>query len=181
MTGRLSQIETSPVPDPWLATLAQVDARSGRHDSARELLGRLTAGDMAMDVNWLATCLLADAAADLGDRAAAARLHARLEPYAHLFAVLARGAGCYCSTELYLGRLATTAGRLDEAEARLRRAVAVNDAAGSSSFAAISMLRLGEALTERGDAADARTVLAEAVARAEALGAPTLASAAAAL
>ncbi len=177
----LSQIETSPVPDPWLATLAQVDARSGRHDSARELLGRLTAGDMAMDVNWLATCLLADAAADLGDRAAAARLHARLEPYAHLFAVLARGAGCYCSTELYLGRLATTAGRLDEAEARLRRAVAVNDAAGSSSFAAISMLRLGEALTERGDAADARTVLAEAVARAEALGAPTLASAAAAL
>ena len=84
-----------------------------------------------MDVNWLQACLLADAAADLGDTAAAAYLHDRLEPYADLFAVIARGAGCYCSTELYLGRLAATLGRLDEAEARLRRAVAVNEAAGS--------------------------------------------------
>ena len=94
--------------------------------------------------------------------------------------MIARGAGCYCSTELYLGRVAATLGRLDEAEARLRRAVAVNDAAGSPSFAAISMLRLGGVLAERGDAAGAREVLTETVARAEALAMPALAAEAAA-
>ena len=77
-----------------------------------------------MDVNWLQACLLADVAGDVGDPAAAAYLHERLEPYADLFAVIARGAGCYCSTELYLGRAAAALGRFDEAEARLRRAVA---------------------------------------------------------
>ncbi len=178
--GQLQQLESSPVTEPWLAVVARLDARSGRRDSARELVARLTEGDMAMDVNWLQACLLADAAADIGDRAAAARVHDRLEPYADLFAVVARGAGCYCSTELYLGRAAATAGRLDEGEARLRRAVAVNDAAGCESFAAVSTLRLGEVLAERGDEPAARDVLAETGARAEALAMPALAAAAAA-
>lgn len=71
-------------------------------------------------------------------------------------------------------------GRLDEAETRLRRAVAVNDAAGSGPFAAVSMLRLGGVLAERGDTAGASDVLAETVARAETLAMPTLATAAAA-
>jgi hypothetical protein len=176
----LQQAETSAVPEPWLAAVAQIDARGGRHDSARELLGRLTAAGVAMDVNWLQACLLADTAADLGDPDAAAFLHARLEPYADLFAVIARGAGCYCSTELYLGRLAATLGHLDEAEDRLRRAIAVNDAAGSPTFAAVSMLRLGGVLAERGDAPGARELLAQAAARADALAMPAVTAAAAA-
>jgi DNA-binding SARP family transcriptional activator len=176
----LQEAGSSAVPEPWLAAVAQVDARCGRQDSARELLERLIAAGVAMDVNWLQACLLADVAADLGDAGAAAYLHDRLEPCADLFAVLARGAGCYPSTELYLGRLAATLGRLDEAEARLRRAVAVNDAVGSTTFAAISLLRLGGVLAERGDAAGARDALAETVARAEALAMPALAAAAAA-
>jgi ATP/maltotriose-dependent transcriptional regulator MalT len=175
----LQHAGSSVVPGPWLAAVAWVDARSGRHDSARELLERLTAAGVAMDVNWLQACLLAETAADLGDATAAAYLRDRLEPYADLFAVLARGAGCYCSTELYLGRLAATLGRLDEAEGRLRRAVSMNDAAGSPTFAAISMLRLGGVLAERGDASGARDMLAETVARAEALAMPTLAAEAA--
>jgi DNA-binding SARP family transcriptional activator/tetratricopeptide (TPR) repeat protein len=176
----LQQADSAPMPEPWLAAVAHIDARSGRHDSARELLERLTRTGVAMDVNWLQACLLADAAADLGDVGAAAHLHGRLEPYTDLFPVIARGAGCYCSTELYLGRLAATLGRLDEAESRLRRAVAVDDAVGSPTFAAISMLRLGGVLAERGDAAGARDTLTETVARAEALAMPTLAAAAAA-
>jgi hypothetical protein len=175
----LQQARDSPVPEPWLAAVAWIDVRRGREDSARELVRRLTAREVAMDVNWLQACLLAEAAADLGDRAAAAYLHDRLEPYADLFAVLARGAGCYCSTEHYLGRLAATVGRLDEAEDRLRRAVATNDAAGSPTFAAVSMLRLGGVLAERGDSAGARAVLGETVARAEALAMPALAAEAA--
>lgn len=176
----LRQAVSSPVPEPWLAAVAWYDARCGRHDSARELLERLTAGGITMNVNWLQACLLAEAAADVGDPTTAAYLHDRLEPFADHFAVLARGAGCYCSTELYLGRVAATLGRLDEAEARLRRAVEVNDAAGSPSFAAIAMLRLGGVLAERGDALGARGVLTETVARAEALAMPALAAEAAA-
>jgi tetratricopeptide (TPR) repeat protein len=173
----LEQADSAPVSAPWLATVAQLDARAGRHDSARHLLERLTAAGVRMDVNWLQACLLADAAADLGHATAAADLHARLEPYADLFAVIARGAGCYCSTELFLGRLAVTLGRLDEAEARLRRAVAINDAAGSPTFAAISLLRLAGVLAERGDAAGARDAFTETRSRAEALAMPTLAAA----
>jgi tetratricopeptide (TPR) repeat protein len=176
----LRQAASAPKPEPWLAVVAYVDARGGRHDRARELLERLTAAGVVMDVNWLQACLLADAAADVGDPAAAAFLHDRLEPYADLFAVVARGAGRYSSTELYLGRLAATVGRLEEAEARLRRAVAANEKAGSPTFAAISVLRLGGVLAERGDASGARDVLAETVARAEALAMPALAAEAAA-
>jgi ATP/maltotriose-dependent transcriptional regulator MalT len=155
--------------------VAQIDARSGRYDSARELITQVTTAGVAMDVNWLQACLLADAAADVGDREAAAYLHDQLEPFAGLFAVLARGAGCYCSTELYLGRAAATLGRLDEAQARMRRAIAVNERAGSPTFATMAMLRLGRVLAESGDAAAARDVLVETVARAEALDIPALA------
>ena len=176
----LEQAGRAPVAEPWLAAVAYADARAGRHDSARTLLEQLTAGGVTMDVNWLQACLLADAAADLGHVDAAAYLHGRLEPHAELFAVIARGAGCYCSTELYLGRLAGTLGRLDEAEARLRRAVAVNEAAGTPAFAGVAGLRLGTVLAERGDAAGAREVLGRTVARAEELAMPALAAAAAA-
>jgi hypothetical protein len=86
--------------------VACLDARSGSPDSAGELLDRLTAAGVTTDVNWLQACLLADVAAELGDPTAAAYLHDRLAPHADPFAVIARGAGCYCSTELYLGRLA---------------------------------------------------------------------------
>ena len=177
--SQLERAGRSPVPKPWLAAAAYVDARAGRHDSARELLERLTAAGVAMDVNWLQACLLADVSGEVGDPVAAAYLHDRLEPYADLFAVIARGAGCYCSTELYLGRAAAVVGRLDEAEARLRRAVAINEAAGSPPYAATAMLRLGRVLAERGDSAGARDVLTETVARAEALAMPALARAAA--
>jgi DNA-binding SARP family transcriptional activator/tetratricopeptide (TPR) repeat protein len=176
----LERAQSEPVESAWLAAVAQFDARSGRHDSARELLARLTTAGLAMDVNWLTACLLADAAADMDDRMAAAYVHDRLEPYADLLAILARGTGCYCSVELYLGRVAATIGRLDEAEARLRRAVTVNEAANCPTFAAISMLRLGGVLAQRGDATAARDVLTETVARAEALAMPALASAASA-
>jgi DNA-binding SARP family transcriptional activator/tetratricopeptide (TPR) repeat protein len=171
----LQQAGSAPVPEPWLAAVARIDASCGRHDSARELLQRLTAAGVAMDVNWLQACLLAEAAAELGDLSAAAYLYDRLQPHADFFAVIARGAGCYCSTELYLGRLAATLGRLDEAEARLRRAVAVNEQAGSPTFAAVSLLRLGGVLAERGDASGARDALTETAARAESLAMPALA------
>ena len=114
------------MPEPWLAAVTYADARSGRHDSARTSLEQLTAGGVTMDVNWLQACLLADAAADLGPRGMPRRyLHGRLSTARRpLRGDRPRRGLLLLNEELYLGRLAATLGRLDEAEARLRRAVA---------------------------------------------------------
>jgi len=176
----LAEAARAPVAEPWLAVVARVDARRGDRERAQPLLRRLIDAGVAMDVNWLQAVLLAEAAADLDDRDAAAFLHGRLEPLADRFAIIARGAGTYGSTELYLGRLAATLGRHDEAASRLRRAVAVNDEAGAGAYAAVATLRLGEALARAGDAEAARDALRDALGRADALGLPAVAAAASA-
>ena len=167
----------SPEPAPWLAWLAMIDANTGRHASARATLARLTRDDCAalpMRTNWLAACELADAAATVGDRFAAAALHARLAPHAHLTAVIARGVGCENITEHHLGRLAATLGGLDEAETRLRRAAVANDRAGARPYTATTLTRLGEVLAARGKHDAARETLTEAITLAETLQMPAV-------
>jgi tetratricopeptide (TPR) repeat protein len=83
---------------------------------------------------------------------------------------------CLGSNELYVGRLAGLLGRHDEAEARLRRAVAANDRAGAGPHAARALLRLGEALTAAGQQESAREALQRAARRADSLAIPTLAA-----
>jgi tetratricopeptide (TPR) repeat protein len=129
-----------------------------------------------MDVNWHAACALADVAALVGDREAGATLYALLEPHARLFPLIGRAVACLGSNELYVGRLAGLLGRHDEAEARLRRAVAANDRAGAGPHAALALLRLGEALTASGQQESAREPLQQAARRAESLAIPTLAA-----
>jgi hypothetical protein len=130
-----------------------------------------------MDVNWHGACVLAEAAALVGDREAGAALHALLAPHAPLFPVVARAVGCLGSAELFLGRLADLLGRHGEAAARLRRAVRENERAGAEPAAAIALLRLGEALAARpGQAGAARDALREAADRAGRLGMPALAA-----
>ena len=127
---------------------------------------------IAMNANWHGACVLAEVAAQVGDREAAALLYTVLEPHAHLFPLLARAAACLGSAEYFVGRLAWTLGRHEEAEARLRRAVSANDEAGAASRAAVAQLSLGELLADRGDRSGARDALEQAAARAEALGMP---------
>jgi ATP/maltotriose-dependent transcriptional regulator MalT len=162
----------SPERAPWLGWLAMIDAATGRHADARAAIADLARDDFAavpMRTNWLAACELADAVADVGDRPAAAALHARLLPHADLYAVIARGVGSENITEHYLGRLAATLGDFGEAETRLRRATAANHRAGARPYAAATSMRLGEVLAARGDHASARDTLTQAVAHAEAL------------
>jgi tetratricopeptide (TPR) repeat protein len=169
----------SPQPAPWLAWLAMIDAAREHHDSARAIIAQLTRGDCAalpMNANWLAAVELAEAAADVGDRAAATTLHAKLAPHADQYAVVARGVGSENITEHTLGRLAASLGRLDEAEARLRRAAALNDRAGAHVHAAVTLARLGDVLASRDDHDAARNTLGDALTRAEALRTPALAA-----
>jgi hypothetical protein len=153
----------SPAPAEWLVQLALVDAETGDPESARRLVRELSADGgrrLAMDANWHGVCVLAEAAATVGDREAGEVLHALLAPHARLFPVVARGVGSLGSAELYLGRLAALLGRHDEAAARLRRAADANARAGSPVHEAIALFRLGELLAARpGDGHEARHVL----------------------
>ncbi len=170
---------SSPAATEWLVWVALLDASTGAPDEARRIVTDLTrdgSSAIAMNANWHGACVLAEAAAQVGDREAAALLHTVLEPHAHLFPLLARAAACLGSAEYFVGRLAWTLGRHEEAEARLRRAVSANDEAGAASRAAVAQLSLGELLADRGDRSGARDALEQAAARAEALGMPAVAA-----
>ena len=167
----------SPAAPAWRAYVALFDAESGATQSASRLLAELTRdGPPAMDVNWHAACALADVAALVGDREAGAALYALLEPHARLFPLIGRAVACLGSNELYVGRLAGLLGRHDEAEARLRRAVAANERAGAGPHAALALLRLGEALIAGGRQESARDALQQAARRADSLAIPALAA-----
>jgi hypothetical protein len=169
----------SPASAEWLVWLALVDAETGATEDARRLVSELArdgCSALAMDANWHGACVLADAAVHVADRAAGAALYALLEPHARLFPLVARAVGCLGSAEYYVGRLAGLLGRHDEAEARLRRAVAENDRAGAGPHAAIALLRLGETLGARGQEDSGRDVVRQAAERAHALDMPKLAA-----
>ena len=169
----------SPAAAEWLVNLALLDAETGAKDEARLLVHKLSrdgGSALAMDANWHGACVLADAAVQVADRDAGAVLYALLEPHARLFPVIARAVACLGSNEYHVGRLAGLLGRHDEAVARLRRAVAENDRAGAGPHAAAALLRLGEALTRRGEQGSARDALQQAARRAAALDMPTLAA-----
>ena len=77
----------SDEPWAWRAYLAHTDVVTGRRASARRMLETLTANRGALlpdGVNWHATCDVAEAIAELGDRDAAALVHARLAPHVRL-------------------------------------------------------------------------------------------------
>jgi DNA-binding SARP family transcriptional activator len=166
----------SPAAAEWLAYVALIDAETGKAEDARRLVRELSRDGFAMDANWHAACVLADAAVLVSDREAAVTLYPLIEPHARLFPVIARAVAWLGSAEYYVGRLAGLLGRHDEAVARLRRAAAENDRAGAGPHAAAALLRLGEALTDRGDQDAAGDVLQQAAKRADALDMPMLAA-----
>jgi DNA-binding SARP family transcriptional activator len=166
----------SPAGAEWLAYVALIDAETGKAEDARRLVRELSRDGFAMDANWHAACILADAAVLVADRDATAALYALLEPHARLFPVIARAVACLGSAEYYLGRLAGLLGRHDEAVARMRRAVAENERAGAGPHAASALLRLGETLTHGGEHDSARDVLQQAAKRADALDMPRVAA-----
>jgi hypothetical protein len=149
----------------WLAAMC---AELGHRDEAQALVDGIARDDFAAlprDANWHAICELADACADLGDAPHADRLYEHLLPHAHLFPVMARAIGCYGSAEYFLGRLAATCGRLEDAVGHLARAADVQDRLGMRPRASLARLRLAEVLVDHGVAGeDAHRLLAAATA-----------------
>jgi hypothetical protein len=171
--GRLGELEAvvrgmldhRPTEPAWRAVLAFVHVDVGRLGEARREFDQLADGDFASvprDLRWLPTmAMLAQIAAALDDRRRAAVLYDLLRPHDGRVIATAAGAGpCLGAASRYLGLLATTLGRWDEAERHLRDALALHArmrarplvAFAQHEYGALLLLRDGPEDRERGRA-----------------------------
>lgn len=166
LLGRfLDDPEGGPNAEAWLALPL---ARMGHHVEARAVLDRLAARGFPLvrDGAWLEVIAsVAEACAELRHRDAAARLLPLLEPFADRFATGAFGAICLGSLHRHVGLLAHCSGRLDQAHASFRRALAVHRRIGATLLVAHTLRQYAAVLTDRdqpGDRAAADAMLEEA-------------------
>jgi class 3 adenylate cyclase/tetratricopeptide (TPR) repeat protein len=152
--------------------LAAQLALAGRPDEAREALAGLGPdglGEVPRDMNFYAAASeYAIAIGALGDAASAARAYDLLLPSAGRWIVIARAAVCWGPVDSYLGRLAATAERWDDAERHFDAALAACERTGARAMAARTGWWYAEMLRARGRAEDAaRALELESLARAE--------------
>jgi class 3 adenylate cyclase len=169
-------VQAAPGLAGFRAALALAHVEAGDLAAARALVEELAPGRFAgvpRDVSWPATlAVLSEVGAALGDPGWAGVLGDLLRPYAGQLLVLSAG---YCpgAADRYLGMAAAVAGRLDEAAARHRSAIDLEERIGARPLVARSQAWLGRALAARdgpGDAAEAARLARAARAAAEEMG-----------
>ena len=187
--GRLGEIEPlvrqfldQDIPDPnWETARGFIAVTLGRTDEARREFERLVIDDglrsLPRNFVWLAhLALLSESAAMLGHVEGAGILYRLMLPFADRN-VLSADLQCWGAAARYLGILATTRGRLDDAERWLRRALAMNRRMGASPWVGHTLADLAAALLRRGrpdDQAAAQAHLDDALAIGRALEMPRL-------
>jgi len=161
---------------PWLYS------ELGREADARAEFDHLAARDFTdipRDMNWLgALVLLSEACAFLVDGPRAARLYELLRPHAARVVVVGFGALCFGSASLYLGRLAATLSRWEDAERHFDEALGLNRRLGTRPFVAHTQHAYAAMLLARrlpGDVDAAVELLSQALTTAQALGMTRLA------
>lgn len=119
----------------YRAALALMHAERGSDEEARAELEVLARDDFAgvpRNLAWLGTvALLAELCAALRDNGRAAALHEMLAPYEKRTVVVDWGIVATGSVARYLGLLASTAERFDEAAAHFERAIENDEAIGA--------------------------------------------------
>jgi DNA-binding SARP family transcriptional activator len=187
--GRLGEIEPlvrqfldQDIPDPnWETARGFIAAILGRTEEARRELERVVIDDgvrsLPRNFVWLAhLALLSESAAMLGHVEAAGILYELMLPFADRN-VLSADLQCWGAAARYLGILAATRGRLDDAERWLRRALDMNRRMGASPWVGHTLADLAAALLRRGrpdDLAAAQAHLDDALAIGRALEMPRL-------
>ena len=181
-TNRLAELEETfaamarayeAVPG-WQSGLAMIYTASGRANEARDVMHGFTARGLAgmpRDAIFLSSVVsYAQVAHELNDVAAAGELYAALVPYTDRHIVVGFGAGTYGSCERYLGLLAATLGRLDDAVRHFERALAENGRLGARPLIARTQCDYANALGLRHERAKAERLREEALHTAEQLG-----------
>jgi DNA-binding SARP family transcriptional activator/tetratricopeptide (TPR) repeat protein len=137
--GRLGELEEIivaavdlyPMVPAWRAALATLYAETGRDAECRAEFERLAKHDFAglpRDGLWMTSMAYAvRACARLGDGERAAVLYEQLLPYASLNVVIGLGIHYAGSAELFLGLLASTTERWDDAERHFEAARAMHE------------------------------------------------------
>ena len=171
--GRMPELEgparefiaAYPGRPAWRAALADLLIHADQGAEAQRLLDGLAEGGFAgipQDGDWMITItLLSDVVTALGDAPRAAQLYELLSPYWRQNVVIGLATACLGSSCRYLGRLAATAGREQEAAALLQRALDANTQLGAVVELAHTQLDYAELLGPSARAQD----LADAAAR----------------
>jgi tetratricopeptide (TPR) repeat protein len=123
-------VQQHTVAGAWRPALALIYSELGLTQEAQEEFEHLAQHDFAdlpRDGLWMASMtFLVDVCTFLGDRVRAATLYQLLLPYAGHMVVVGNAAACYGALSRYLGALATTLERWDEAERHFEDALAMN-------------------------------------------------------
>jgi tetratricopeptide (TPR) repeat protein len=164
--GRLGEIasvveslaQENPAIPAWRCAVAYLHAELGDLPLARSVLERLAADEFAVlprDVNWMcALAMLAETCAILGDGGVAASLYALLLPFEHHNVVVGAGAGSHAPAAFFLGTLALTMRRPEDALRHLETARAMIRRMGSRPAGARVALASAQAHLDRGAAGD---------------------------
>lgn len=175
-----ANVRASVAEFPWYpvhrCALACLLADDGRSVEARGVFDELAADEFRAiypDSEWLLGMALAsDACAALNDEAAAATLYSRLLPFSGVIAV-AQAEGSVGAMDRYLGLLAVTVDRADDAERHLTDGIAANERLGAWPWAAHTQHDLARLLRKRsrpGDVERANALDAAALATAKRIG-----------
>ncbi len=158
-------VNANPHRPAWRAGLMTLLWETGRREEAQHELDALAAEDFAdipRDGDWLiAITLLAEGAAELGDRKRSGRLYELLLPYRAGNVVIGLAAVCLGAAARILGRLAATIGDREAAARHFELALEVNTALKTPLYLAHTQFDYAEFL----GAADKATGLIEAATR----------------
>ena len=164
----------------WRPGLIALLAELGMKDEASAELGRVLGAGLGTlrPSLWLASLVyLADAAAILGDAAAAEALYAELAPYEGSNVMIGHLVVCYGAADRYLGMMAAQLGDWERAERHFMAALAFDTRLGARTWLAHTAHEYARMLLARGaeeDRANAQAQLGLALGVANAIGLPTL-------
>ena len=154
MRASIDDLPWYPLHRAALACLLLDLDRTAEARAVFEDLARDDFGALYRDNEWLlGTSLASEACALLGDVSAARALYEQLAAFAGRHAI-GHAEGSIGAVDRYLGLLATTLGRLDDAERHLSAAIQINERMGGRPWTAHSQHDLAQVLVRRDLAGD---------------------------
>jgi class 3 adenylate cyclase/tetratricopeptide (TPR) repeat protein len=170
-------VQTPEAATAWRPGLGLIYAELGRPAEAQTQFERLAQDDFAAvprDANRLVSfTYLADVCTFLQDTSRAQILYEMMLPYNAINVLIGSGSACAGSASRYLGTLATTMRRWNDAERHFEDALAMNERMGARPWLAHTEYQYARMLLARdraGDSDRAESLLKEALATGRALG-----------